>query len=517
METRWGKRLGRYEIVSELGRGAMGVVYKARDPKIDRFVAIKAISLPGLQTDQEFRSRFFVEAQAAGRLLHAGIVTIFDVGEEPETHDPFIVMEYVPGPSLEQLLSDREKKMSLVDALRVTEELAEALDCAHGQGIVHRDIKPANILITPDGHPKIADFGIARLDNPNLTIPGRVLGTPAYMSPEQLEGMAVDGRSDLFSLGVILYRMVTGYGPFQGSSITTVCFKVANRDPVAASTLNPELPSQLDSIITRAIAKEPKDRYQRGMEFSMDLREARERIASGGKPNLGHIPSADLAASTRNGSWEERPSGRVQRWRNGLTADIRRFCGETLRPWSKRPAVRASFVIAIVAIALAVPAHYENGPIHIRDSRRVIASASSVAPISQTVPAASMPQPVISASPAPKASKGAAPVADSVLQVEIKHGLSEPTLSMWIDDRLVYSAQLRKPPKPRLAFFRGSGPELQTFHLPHGKRQIRVHVRSIPDNYENSATVSATFEKATARRLRVSCDKQTGDMQVAFK
>ena len=279
MQTRWGKRFGRYEIIAELGRGAMGVVYKARDPKIDRFVAVKTISLSTQNPEQEreYRERFFHEAQAAGRLLHPGIVTIFDTGEDPEGHIAYIVMEYIAGQSLERMLSEKSKKLPLDKALLLTEELAEALDHAHGQGVIHRDMKPANVLVTPQGHAKIADFGIAKMNMAYMTLRGQVIGTPAYMSPEQLEGEAVDQRSDLFSLGAILYRMVTGFGPFQGNSTATVCFKVANRDPLRASALDPELPPELDSVIARAMAKEPSQRYQRGLEFALDLHELRER------------------------------------------------------------------------------------------------------------------------------------------------------------------------------------------------------------------------------------------------
>jgi serine/threonine protein kinase len=274
-----GKLLGRYEIVAEVGRGAMGSVYKARDPKIDRFVAIKTILLHQsvVHERHEFLRRFFIEAKAAGRLLHPGIVAVFDVGEDPETSDPFIVMEYIEGLTLRELLARKGKKLSQDDALRIAEELAEALDYAHAQGVVHRDIKPANILVTKDGQAKIGDFGIAQLDLSHMTLPGRVLGTPAYMSPEQLEGEQVDGRSDLFSLGAILYTALTGYRPFQGNSATTVCFKVANRDPLQATSLAPELPQEMDAMIARALAKDPANRYQTGKEFAEDLRKLRQR------------------------------------------------------------------------------------------------------------------------------------------------------------------------------------------------------------------------------------------------
>src|SRR5215469_5906212 len=304
METSEIKRFGRYEIVAELGRGAMGVVYKARDPQIDRMVAVKTVSLWGQEPEEEkeFRLRFLNEAQAAGRLHHSGIVSVFDVGEDPENRDPYIVLEYVSGASLNRILS-REKKLPLAVALQLAEEIAEALDYAHGQGVVHRDIKPANILVTESGHAKIADFGIAKLNLAHFTLPGRVLGTPAYMAPEQLSGETCDGRSDLFSLGVILYVMCTGLSPFQGSSATTVCFKVANREPVAASALDMTLPPQLDAVISTAIAKDPNQRYQTGEEFAEDLRILQQSSKPGSTTTSleATAPTGTRGLSTRTG------------------------------------------------------------------------------------------------------------------------------------------------------------------------------------------------------------------------
>src|SRR5579863_3058455 len=278
MTMRVGTHLGRYELLAEIGRGGMGVVYRARDPKIDRIVAIKTISLfrqkPG--DEREYRERFVFEARAAGRLSHPGIVTVFDVGEEPETHDPYIVMEHVDGESLSKLLAAEKGKMPLAPALHLIGELAEALHYAHSQGVIHRDIKPSNILVTPDYHPKIADFGIAKLNLAQLTVPGQLLGSPAYMAPEQLRGDGVDARSDLFSLGVILYTIVTGYRPFQGNSATTVCFKVVNREPLPITAYDVDLPVDLDKIVTRAMAKDPEKRYQSGLEMAHALQSFRE-------------------------------------------------------------------------------------------------------------------------------------------------------------------------------------------------------------------------------------------------
>src|SRR5258706_13363829 len=282
MEDHRSERFGRYEILAELGRGAMGVVYKARDPKINRVVAVKTVSLAGQPPEEEleYRERFVREAEAAGRLSHPGIVTIFDVGEEPETRAPYIVMEYVSGPSLEKMLSGENRTLPLETALQLTLELAEALDCAHGQGVVHRDLKPANILITEDGHAKIADFGIAQVNVDHLTGHGEVWGTPAFMSPEQLNDEPVDGRSDLFSLGVILYMLLTGHRPFQGNSPLTISLRVVSHEPVPAIAFDPDLPLGIDYVLERALAKNPVERYQRGMEMSLDL----QNILTGHEP-----------------------------------------------------------------------------------------------------------------------------------------------------------------------------------------------------------------------------------------
>ncbi len=274
-----GMHLGRYEIDAEIGRGAMGLVYQAHDPKIDRVVAIKTISLSTqeIEEETEFRERFFLEARAAGRLSHPGIVTIFDVGEEAETHEPYIVMEFVAGQPLNRFLAGSNRRLALGPALQITQEIAEALNYAHAQGVIHRDIKPANILITLDGHVKIADFGIAKLNQGLMTMPGQVLGSPAYMAPEQLSGENADARSDLFSLGVILYSMLTGFRPFQGNSAATVSFKVVNRDPLPVTSFDSELPAELDRLVSKAIAKDPEQRYQTGIEMAQDIQRLRER------------------------------------------------------------------------------------------------------------------------------------------------------------------------------------------------------------------------------------------------
>jgi serine/threonine protein kinase len=276
-------QLGRYEIVAELGRGAMGAVFRARDPKIDRTVAIKTIAVPASSRHdaEHYRQRFFHEAQAAGRMSHPGIVTIYDVGEDETMHMPFIVMECVEGDSLDRLVAATQTgKLPREVALKLLRQIAEALDYAHRQGIVHRDIKPANIMVTAEGQPKIADFGIAKVAMADTTLPGHVVGTPAYMSPEQLNGKAVDGRSDLFSLGVIAYWLLTGVKPFDGDTLTEICVQVVTKDPQPPSEIMPALSFDFDYVLSRALSKDPAMRYQRGSELAADL----DDLSRGSKP-----------------------------------------------------------------------------------------------------------------------------------------------------------------------------------------------------------------------------------------
>jgi len=258
------RTIGRYEVESEIGRGAMGVVHLAHDPRVKRRVAVKTFAMPaGLseQQKQEYRERFLREAQAAGRLSHPGIVTVYDVDEDPATGEPFIAMEYVAGRSLLEMLRadggvDSELAISIVD------DVAAALQVAHDAGIVHRDIKPANILVrTEDGAVKIADFGVARLTSSELTQAGTSLGSPAYMSPEQVRGGAIDGRSDLFALAVILYELLVGRRPFEGAETAELVYAIVHETAVPVTRLDSRLATGLDRFFERALAKDPDDRF----------------------------------------------------------------------------------------------------------------------------------------------------------------------------------------------------------------------------------------------------------------
>ena len=269
--------LGRYEILEELGRGAMGIVYKANDPLIGRQVAIKAINLHGLdhKRREEYEARFYQEAKAAGCLNHPNIVTIHDLGETDDV--AYISMELLEGRELHNDVGEMER-MPLEKALKIAIQVADGLAFAHQHGIVHRDIKPSNIMLLSDNHVKIADFGIAKMDSSlMLTRTGMIMGSPLYMSPEQVLSANIDARSDIFSFGIVLYQIVTGRRPFAGDDANSVMYQIVNEVPPKPSSLNAEVPAALDVIVAKCLEKKPQDRYQSARELADDLRACRAK------------------------------------------------------------------------------------------------------------------------------------------------------------------------------------------------------------------------------------------------
>jgi serine/threonine-protein kinase len=269
--------LGRYEIISELGQGAMGVVYKATDPLIDRTVAIKTINLGMAQEEkEEYEARFYQEAKAAGRLSHPNIVTIYDVGKSGEV--AYIAMEFLQGRELRDILNDGQT-LPVQQVLDIVIQVALGLAYAHEHGIVHRDVKPSNIMVIRDGHVKITDFGIARMESASVrTQTGMVLGSPKYMSPEQVMGKLIDQRSDIFSLGVMLYEMLTGKAPFAGENVNAIMYQTLNGVPPPPCTVNSAVPDMLNFIVAKALAKGLDDRYQNAKDLADDLRACRDAL-----------------------------------------------------------------------------------------------------------------------------------------------------------------------------------------------------------------------------------------------
>ena len=509
MATRVGTLVGRYEINAVLGRGAMGAVYRARDPKIDRTVAIKTVCLVGVESDaeEEYRRRFAVEARAAGRLSHSGIVTIFDVGEEAETRMPYLVMEYVEGRSLDNVLSEERKQLPLNTSLRLAQELAEALHYAHEQGVVHRDIKPANILITRNGHAKIADFGIAKLNQVELTVPGEVLGTPAYMAPEQLKDEVVDGRSDLFSLGVILYSALTGHRPFQGNSATTVCFKVVSHEPLAVTSFDPKLPPEIDRIVSRAIAKDPNQRYQTGMEMASDIRKLRESYELTQQTERTEpIPEANASSGSLRGLPRRSADLQLE------PTDVPITYGGTGRESGLRPKWKSVILGASLVIVIAFTSLFAIHGAHPQPGQ-----ATKVEPEVESMTASAGTD---NRGDNGKWSSSIVPdvPANTTLQIEIHHHFTKAKALVWLDDHLIYTHLLYGDTKTRaLVFRRVEGSQFETIRVPAGKHRLRVRIQSPADHYDQSQTIADASMRNGQSTLQIICGKQREVLQLKLQ
>jgi serine/threonine-protein kinase len=286
--------LGRYRIAGELGRGAMGVVYRAVDPLLERAVAIKTVNLAEAGDDAaEFDARFQQEAKAAGRLAHPNVITVYDAGRSGNV--AFMAMELLEGRDLRAMMAGRPR-LPVVEAIGITTQVADGLAYAHERGVVHRDIKPGNIMILGSGLAKIMDFGIARLRASDVrTKTGVLLGSPKYMSPEQVLGEGADGRSDVFSLGVVLYEMLVGATPFSGDTVSNLMYQIATATPHPPSRINAEVPPMLDLVVAKALAKKPEERYQSAAELAADLRECAAGLGSQAR----HEPLADTIGEDR--------------------------------------------------------------------------------------------------------------------------------------------------------------------------------------------------------------------------
>ncbi|HNB56054.1 MAG TPA: serine/threonine-protein kinase, partial [bacterium] len=265
------EKIGRYQILSLLGEGAMAKVFKAVDTRIDRVVALKMLQFREGMTDemiQQLKDRFVHEAKFAGKLTHPNIVTIYDAEEENGVS--YMAMEYVDGRTLESVIENNET-LTVEQILDILIQLAHGLDYAHKHDIIHRDIKPGNIILTSEDIPKIMDFGIAKITTSSTTVIGTILGTPGYMSPEQITGKSVDHRTDIFALGAVFYELLTREKAFPGKNLTEIMYRVVSENPMPPSMVNLNVPEIINPIVMRAIAKGPGERYQSGTEFAKAL------------------------------------------------------------------------------------------------------------------------------------------------------------------------------------------------------------------------------------------------------
>ena len=476
------QKLGRYEVLVELGRGAMGTVFQARDPKIDRTVAIKTISVKAANAaeEAEYLQRFFREAQAAGKLAHPGIVTVFDVGDDEDTKTPYIVMEYIPGATLDAMA--RLGAVAPTTALELVQQVAEALHYAHAQGIVHRDIKPANVIVTEDGRAKIMDFGVAKLTSTEFTVAGQVLGTPSYMSPEQLTGDALDGRSDLFSLGIVLYLLLTGSKPFTGESVSEITYKVVNKDPAPATQLNSALTAEIDYVLSRALAKSPASRYQSGAEFAQDLQDLRNAVAPRSKSLAakaaavaGTSPIADRTVRA------DRTVALVAHTDHtlpmGSTASPKARLHKNFLTWWKSHGWKVRAAVSLAPLLLAVLLFMVLAP---RPAEQVISNSASIL------------------SPAP--------VGTAVLRVRGTHPFHHGELSLFVDGKLIKTIPLRGAGIRKKYFMikeAVAGRFDETLSVSTGDHKVRIQVTN-GEEYDQSQEIEGEFSPNLPKTLHVA-------------
>ena len=481
------KTLGRYEIVGEIARGAMGVVYKARDPLIDRLVAIKTVNIgmPNAETET-FERRFFREAKSAGRLNHPNVVTIHDVGKSEDV--AYIAMEFLDGKSLREIL-DSGVVLAPNRIADIVAEIADGLAFAHRNGVVHRDVKPANVMVLDSGAVKITDFGIALLPTGTRTMTGNVFGSPRYTSPEQVMGRPIDGRSDIFSLGAVLFEMLTGRSPFGGTDLNGILKQVLTDPTPPPSMLNPSLPRAFDHIVAKATAKDPAERYQDADEMARDLR-SYDRL------DLASPAPAPLPALEHPTNPKAVPAA------DALDEPLLSAASASVEPWSKRKVVWAAAAsgLVVIAVAAAMLPGKSSTPLA---PTPIAATSGSIAAPAATVPAATASAPTVTlppqiapepvrAAPAPAPTPAAAAVA-----AETKVADAAP-------------ASLPAPvvPKPtgRVVFAvvpwgeiyvdgkkRGISPPTRELRLPPGKHAIEIRNGTFPPH---TATIEVNADEA---------------------
>ncbi len=446
--------LGRYRIESEIGHGMMGIVYKATDPLLGRTVAVKVVN-PALPIPEDERlvleQRFLREASLAAGLSHPNIVVVHDVGCDEASHIPFIALEHLEGFTLAERMA-RGHGMDWRQAVRIVASLADALQHAQSRGIVHRDVKPSNIMILPSGLPKILDFGIARAASAELTGGDEFWGSPAYMSPEQASGYVVDGRTDLFSLGSVLYELLSGRRAFEGEGIAEVVYRVVNDDPPTLSTVRPGLPRALDHVLARALAKDPADRYADGRE----LADALNAI----------LRAEDLVTTARSGI--DTLTFRLTRPQNAFGA------------LSTHRLLQAAGAVAIVGLS-ALP----------------LSSAGGSLPLTGAAPVAvSSPLGVALASPPTPA------ILPALLALSVEHSEKRGRLKVWIDDEVSVDRALTSTQSKKLLFLkRNTGRIATVLSVAPGTRKVRIEVRG--DGATRTRSVTDEFKSGESRTLQV--------------
>jgi len=451
--------IGRYTVIRELGRGAMGVVYEASDPFLGRTVAVKTVHANTIGTNpEEVAQRFKNEARAVGSLNHPNIVTVFDAGEQDELL--YIAMELLDGETLDADLS-KHRTIPQPRAIDITRQICAALDYANAKGIVHRDVKPANIILLPNGTVKITDFGLARTTEA-ITMTGQVMGTPHYMSPEQVRGRTIDGRSDLFSVGVMLYEMLTGERPFEGQSITTVMYKIVHENPTPPRALDSSIPPGLSAIIERAMAKSPEERFQTGAALVHALENYSSYQPVSSASTTINLPSDTVRVSEPSAPAVQPPASRSRPFRKFLIG---------------------AAVIILAAIIFILVSH--------RNSRSPVATTRTnqvQAPAPPPVPTTSSPNQAVPVTPSQPAAVVQTQPSASIASMAVNS--DPPTAAILLDHKptgLHTPAQLQLPRGEHTISVEMNGfkPESETFHVQGGESlqfspKLTVQLPTVP-------------------------------------
>jgi protein kinase-like protein len=460
--------LGRYEVQEEIGRGMMGVVYRALDPALGRTVALKTVSLLLAVPDEDrggFEQRFLNEARVAAGLNHPGIVVVHDVGRDPGSDSLYIALEYLEGETLSDRVK-REGRLEWREALRLTAKVAEALHHAHQRQIVHRDVKPANIMVLPSGQPKLMDFGIAKIPAAQLTSAGEFFGTPSYMSPEQATGEPLDARSDVFSLGAVLYLLLTGARAFEAPSVPAILARVAKKDPPPPSRLTPGLPPAVDDIVARALAKDSAQRYATAQMLAEDIQDVLADRTPRHRATWTPPPPADetLRSSVSAEGAAAAPA------RSGP----RPHDDSLMLRLAEGVGARGMLVlIALVAVGIAFPLA----------ARR----ANQALPLP-------IPLPSLLATEAP-----------GHLEIDFEHPLRSGTLRVYVDDEEVLEEALSgKVTRKILSFRMRKGSTNQVLDVTPGEHVIRVEVDS--SGFGASRRIRGIFKSGETRRLEATVD-----------
>ena len=522
--------IGRYELRKEIGRGMMGVVYEAFDPALARTIALKTIKLSfhvGTEDLEGFEARFFAEARIAARLSHPGIVVVHDVGRDARTGTLYIAMERLQGRTLADVISDG-LRLEARAALKVVARLAEALHHAHGQGVVHRDLKPANVMLLPSGDPKILDFGVAKIETARvkLTSDGQFFGTPLYMSPEQAQGQELGPRSDLFSLGAVAYNLLTGQAAFAADSIPAILRRVIEQEPLPPSYLVPSLPSGVDAMIGRALAKDPDDRHPNGQSMASDISEIlgervpQDSVAGASEPRAEREPdrrrSPLVGVATRPGGdledeLETLVSGLIPLPDLAASASSAPIAPATPSPRAPRWIPILALAGAVVVVALAVSGYLLWPDVAPRHTPQAVASSPPRSPAPSPA-RAKTPPPALAERPSPQPP----PAPSASLALDFEYPLENGRLSVWVDGQLAVVQDLEgRPGKKLVAFKIHEGSLEKTLEVQPGRRKVRVRV-AWDDNVREGA-LTASFRAGSTRRMEIRLGRIRKNLSLEWK